>query len=237
LRINLTQLGRLANQTIPVLSNLGAAAPDVNRLIANTAPFAQAAVPAIQTLGDAADVGKVALPAVKPDVDLINQLAKDFVPVASNLRALTVSLEKTGGLENILNYIFFQALSLNGFDSFGHYLRVGLLVSSVALCSNYSTAPVPGCSANFEDGDELGESETETSSEDGLSRSAAVLRGKSPEEVLAEEENLESDLEKIDSADENKKRELKSKNKDSGLQDGEAEALDYLLGPEEEEQP
>ena len=36
--------------------------------------------------------------------------------------------------------------AINGFDSFGHYLRAGLIVNQ---CANYSIEPGFGCSANF----------------------------------------------------------------------------------------
>ena len=36
--------------------------------------------------------------------------------------------------------------AINGFDSFGHYLRAGLIVNQ---CSTYAVTPTPGCTANF----------------------------------------------------------------------------------------
>ena len=35
---------------------------------------------------------------------------------------------------------------MNGFDSFGHYLRAALIVNQ---CSTYAIAPTTGCSSNF----------------------------------------------------------------------------------------
>ena len=48
-----------------------------------------------------------------------------------------------------MDYIFFQVAAINGFDSFGHYLRAGLIVNT---CSTYTADPPPGCSANFAPG-------------------------------------------------------------------------------------
>jgi len=45
-----------------------------------------------------------------------------------------------------MDYVFFQAAGINGFDSFGHYLRAALIVNQ---CANYAVTPVGGCSANF----------------------------------------------------------------------------------------
>jgi hypothetical protein len=36
--------------------------------------------------------------------------------------------------------------AVNGFDSFGHYLRAGLIVNQ---CANYAVEPAFGCSANY----------------------------------------------------------------------------------------
>ena len=37
-----------------------------------------------------------------------------------------------------MDYIFYQAAAVNGFDSFGHYLRAGLIVNQ---CSTYAVDP------------------------------------------------------------------------------------------------
>ena len=56
------------------------------------------------------------------------------------------SYRDTGGIERLMDYIFYQAAAINGFDATGHYLRAGLLVNT---CATYSVAPLAGCSANF----------------------------------------------------------------------------------------
>jgi hypothetical protein len=66
--------------------------------------------------------------------------------VSQNLDELTTSLDKTGGIERAMDYLFFQMTAINGFDGISHYLRAGLITN---LCSSYSIEPVPGCSANF----------------------------------------------------------------------------------------
>ena len=59
---------------------------------------------------------------------------------------MLVSFERNDGIERLMDYLFFQAAAVNGFDSFGHYLRAGLIVNQ---CSTYATEPTTGCSANF----------------------------------------------------------------------------------------
>jgi phospholipid/cholesterol/gamma-HCH transport system substrate-binding protein len=67
-------------------------------------------------------------------------------PVGANARRLLESFQRTGGINRAMDYIFYQVAAINGFDSFGHYLRAGLIVNQ---CANYTTEPVFGCSANF----------------------------------------------------------------------------------------
>ena len=45
-----------------------------------------------------------------------------------------------------MDYIFYQATAVNGFDAVGHYLRAGLIVNQ---CATYAQTPVAGCSAKF----------------------------------------------------------------------------------------
>jgi hypothetical protein len=77
--------------------------------------------------------------------DLV-RFARDANPVSVNLDDLTRSLDRTGGIERVMDYLFFQMIAINGFDGLGHYLRAALIVN---LCSSYATSPTAGCNANF----------------------------------------------------------------------------------------
>ena len=52
-------------------------------------------------------------------------LAKAVRPVGVTLRAVLESFRDTGGIERLMDYIFYQAAAINGFDAVGHYLRAG----------------------------------------------------------------------------------------------------------------
>jgi ABC-type transporter Mla subunit MlaD len=149
LRPLMADLEGFTNQATPVVTNLGKAAPDVSRLIRQLGPFSRASVPAITSLGEAARRGRPALVKARPLVKDLRRFGRDFRPVATNLDDLTASLEKTGGLDRFLDYLFFQDTAINGFDSIGHYLRAELIVN---LCTTYATEPAPGCQANFTGG-------------------------------------------------------------------------------------
>jgi hypothetical protein len=161
-----------------VFEDLGAQAPSINTFFRQLGPFSQAAIPAIQTLGEAAGPGTTAAKALLPTTKLLQTFAAQAKPVAANLGALTSSLKNTGGVERLLDYLFFQVAAVNGFDAFGHYLRAALVVNT---CSTYSTTPAPGCSANFTGGSASSASRNSVSSDDSIpQRTLAALRGEKP---------------------------------------------------------
>src|SRR3954449_3795965 len=146
LRPLMADLGSFSDQATPVVRDLGTAAPDVSRLVRQLGPFSSAARPAIRSLGQATVRGRPALIRARPLVQDLRTFARETKPVSVNLDDLTKSLDKTGGIERIMDYLFFQMTAINGFDSVGHYLRAGLIVN---LCSTYATAETAGCPSNF----------------------------------------------------------------------------------------
>ena len=149
LQPTLQRLGSFSDQATPVVTDLRSEAPALSRFAKALGPFSEASIPAIKSLGKAADVGKVAVPKTLPITKNIASLAQSAQPVIANLRATLESLRDTGGIEGIMNYIFFQVAAVNGYDTAGHYLRAGLIVNT---CSTYVTAPTSGCTAKFGNG-------------------------------------------------------------------------------------
>ncbi len=146
LRPTMERLGELSDEMSPVLEDLQAVAPSVNRFFEALGPFSQASIPAFETLGEAAEVGGPALIAAKPVNDDLGRLTTEARPLAKNLSELLISFRETGGIERLLDYLFYQAAALNGYDSFGHYLRAGLIVNT---CTTYAVEPQPGCSSKW----------------------------------------------------------------------------------------
>jgi ABC-type transporter Mla subunit MlaD len=146
LRPLMADLGRFTDQANPVVHDLRIAAPDISRLIRQLGPFATVATPAVRSLGKATVKGRPALIRAHPLVKDLRSFGREAKPLSVNLDDLTKSLDKTGGIERIMDYLFFQMTAVNGFDSVGHYLRAGLIVN---LCSTYATAETAGCPANF----------------------------------------------------------------------------------------
>jgi virulence factor Mce-like protein len=142
----MVDLGSLADNMTPTLVDLDQASPALARMALALGPFSNAATKSLVSLGKATDVGGPVLKKSQPVVNDLKSFAANALPVSQNLDALTGSLDKTGGLEQFMNYIFFQMTAVNGFDEISHYLRAALLVN---VCSTYVTTAAPGCSANF----------------------------------------------------------------------------------------
>jgi ABC-type transporter Mla subunit MlaD len=146
LKPTMQRLGSFSDEFRPVLSDLRAAAPSVNKLIKQQGPFSQASLTAVKSLGPTLDIGRPALLKSKPIIDDLKSLTDEAAPVAKSLADIGESLRDRGGIERVMDYIFYQAAAINGYDSTGHYLRAGLIVNT---CSQYATTPQPGCSARY----------------------------------------------------------------------------------------
>jgi phospholipid/cholesterol/gamma-HCH transport system substrate-binding protein len=146
LRPTMTRLGALSDEMTPVLSDLGDVAPDINRFLLELGPFSQAGIPALDSLGEASKIGTPAVRNSLPVATDLRTFAGAARPVGKTLGDVLVSFKQNHGVERLMDYLFFQASAVNGFDSFGHYLRAGLIVNQ---CSSYAVDPTGGCSANF----------------------------------------------------------------------------------------
>jgi len=147
LKPTMKDLGALSDEMTPVISDLGDAAPGLNRFILALGPFSRQSEPALESLGDAVDVGGPALVDTEPLLDDLRDFGVDANPVSRNLNRLLKSLDETGGIERLMDYIFFQTTAINGFDSLSHYLRAGLIAA--AGCVPYATSITFGCESTF----------------------------------------------------------------------------------------
>ena len=148
LKPTMERLGSLSDETTPVLADLHARAGDINNVVRRLGPFSTAAIPAVDSLGEAAKTGTPAVIDARPVIADLRGLAKAVRPVGVTLREVLESFQETGGIERLMDYIFYQAAAVNGFDAVGHYLRAGLIVNQ---CATYAQTQVAGCSAKFPD--------------------------------------------------------------------------------------
>jgi phospholipid/cholesterol/gamma-HCH transport system substrate-binding protein len=177
------RLGKLAEQTTPVFTDLGVAAPGINRAFTNLAPFSKSSTKFFQTLGKTAQTSGPALTASQPLLARLEALGGSAKPFAGNLSGLLSSLRETGGIERLMDFIFLGANSTNGYDALGHFLRASVVGKN---CIGYAVTPTPGCSANFFN---VSGSAAKASSENNTSvvmaRTLAVLDGESPAQAIA----------------------------------------------------
>jgi ABC-type transporter Mla subunit MlaD len=172
LRPTMQKLGALSDEMTPVLSDLHGAAPDINRFILELGPFSQAGRESFPSLGKATDVGRTALQNSKPIIKDLRDFTKPGRPLAQNLNALLTSLQDTGGIERLMDYLFYQVAAVNGYDTYGHYLRAGLILNA---CTDYVTDTRPDCTAKFSGPGSIGEAQAQ-----GASVRAASAAGPGP---------------------------------------------------------
>jgi ABC-type transporter Mla subunit MlaD len=164
LRPTMARLGELTDVQTPLLADLERAAPSLETFFTRLGPFAEASRPALRSLGEAARVGSRAFRRGRDEVDELARLAPETGPTAKPLRQFLQTLDdrrrgiendprakrsappspdKTAipgeggftGMEAFWNYFFWQTLSLNGFDRFGHILRVSVYADPA--CEEY----------------------------------------------------------------------------------------------------
>ncbi len=145
----LRDLGTLAGQGTPLLSELSQSAAPVAREFQNLPAFANAARPALIALGKSAAQSQPALVATEPLARRLANLGTQSLPTATSLEQLTTSLQQTGAIDQLMLLLFYGTSAANGFDSLGHYVRAETLVGQ---CTAYVVRSVPGCSSNFGSG-------------------------------------------------------------------------------------
>jgi ABC-type transporter Mla subunit MlaD len=141
LRRQMVQLKRFADQARPTFADFADAAPSITRSTKALGPFAQAATPALTSLGEAAQKSIEPILRSDPTLVKIRNLAEKAPPAATNLSKLLSSVRKTGGSKQLMHLIYNTVGGINGYDKFGHFLRAGLIVTS---CTSLVASPTPG---------------------------------------------------------------------------------------------
>ncbi|MFL5908486.1 MAG: MlaD family protein [Solirubrobacterales bacterium] len=86
------QLGKLADNQTPLLTDLHAAAPGLNRLATNLPPFQNGTQQSLTALGGAAAVGKVALANSLDEISALNQTSTKAFPAADQVATFLESI-------------------------------------------------------------------------------------------------------------------------------------------------
>jgi ABC-type transporter Mla subunit MlaD len=178
---------KFAEQTIPVATDLRAAAPSVDRAFTQLPGFSNSSSTFFQDLGKTSKLTGPALTATRPLLGRLQPLGTAAQPFAGNFSELLSSLRESGGLERILDFIFLGTGSSNGYDALGHFLRAeaggagsGCLTYSIASSSqcNHKLFSTSGSSATAASAAQLGTNVT-------MERTLAVLKGATPAQARA----------------------------------------------------
>jgi ABC-type transporter Mla subunit MlaD len=170
LRPTMAELERTATAQIPMLRSLQRAAPDLERFLRATEPFARNTRKALGPLGDMADAGRAAIGESRQEIRQLRRLAAYAPRLGKPLRQFLQAIDdrrrsiendpaakavappapdKTAyrdgqgftGMEALMNYLHYQTLAINPFDELGHQLRIVLFAGGP--CAPYSANPSP----------------------------------------------------------------------------------------------
>ncbi len=184
----LERLDRLAEQTTPTFTDLGIAAPGINKTFESIKPFSISGTQYFESLGkDSKKIGP-ALVAAQPLLNHLQTLGSAVKPFASNFSELFTSLRSTGGIERLLDFIFMGSNSINGYNSLGHFVRT---VADGKLCSGYKIVPTGECEAKFinSSGSATKASTTSAAASDTTlaeARVAAIVHGATVAQAMAQ---------------------------------------------------
>lgn len=182
------RIGKFADQTIPVFTDLKVAAPGINQTFTSLPAFASSSTAFFTTFGKTAQQSGPAIASTLPLLDRVQVLGKALKPFAGNFSELLTSLRATGGLERLLDFVFLSGGSLNGYDSLGHFVRAEIVAKN---CIGYKVAPQNGCSANFIKTEGSAASASPASAATAsptslvMDRTLAVLNGATPAAAIA----------------------------------------------------
>ena len=164
----LGDLETLADEQVPLLTDLRAAAPDLNTLATTLPAFNSASQVSLESLGEASVVGDQALTRGRDEIRQLAEAGQGAPQTAEILADLLRDLDDprraveidarvtrdTGrdnpapgqpdtrgytGLEGLLNYAYYQPAALNQFDDVGHFLHFSLYNVNTGPCGQFST--------------------------------------------------------------------------------------------------
>lgn len=192
------RLGRFADQTTPVFTDLKVAAPGIDKAFTSLPAFSRSSTKFFKNFGQTAKVSGPALTAIQPLLTRLGTLGKEAKPFAFNASELLTSLRDTGGLERLLDFIFLGTGTTNGYDALGHFLRsevvangcISYVVIPSGLCASQKLFNTSGKSSSAESASaSASASRNRGNGNQGssvlMARTLAVLDGATPAQALA----------------------------------------------------
>jgi ABC-type transporter Mla subunit MlaD len=136
----------LADQATPALQSLNEHADSINETVKRLGPTAAKATPALVALGGTAERATTVFPQLEPTTHKLTGLTRPLLPLSKDLAGLSSSFDNSGGIEDVMRFIYYYTGALNGEDEISHYVRASLQVN---VCSGRVSKVAPGCESNF----------------------------------------------------------------------------------------
>jgi phospholipid/cholesterol/gamma-HCH transport system substrate-binding protein len=145
-RLTMVKLKDFADQGTPLFTALNGAGKGLSKSTVNLPAFARESIPALTSLGNAAQAAGPKLAASDGLLTDLASTANSSVPVGQNFSAFLDTFAKTQGFQNLMDFIYNSVGSSNGFDAFGHFLRSNLQITGCVEVANLKQGP---CNANW----------------------------------------------------------------------------------------
>jgi phospholipid/cholesterol/gamma-HCH transport system substrate-binding protein len=145
-RLTSAKLKTFADKGVPLFAALNQGGRGLSKATVNLPNFARASIPALTTLGDAAQTAGPKLAASDGLLTDLTATANSSVPIGQNFSAFLDTFTKTGGFQNLMDFIYNSVGSTNGIDAFGHFVRSNLQLTS---CVEVASTVQSGCEAFF----------------------------------------------------------------------------------------
>jgi phospholipid/cholesterol/gamma-HCH transport system substrate-binding protein len=145
-RLTSAKLKTFSDKGIPLFTALNQGGKGLSKATVNLPNFARESIPALTTLGDAAQTAGPKLVASDGLLTDLVGTANSSVPIGQNFSAFLDTFTKTGGFQNLMDFIYNSVGSTNGIDAFGHIVRSNLQLTS---CVEVAVTVQSGCEAFF----------------------------------------------------------------------------------------
>lgn len=145
----LADVRQLSEAGTPLLSDLRSASPQLGRLVSDLKPFADAARPTLDRLGESGRTGQRTVRDARPVVRQLRTFAKQAKPTGRMVDQLFASMRERGVVEGLQSFVYNVTLATAWYDRYGHMVPAYPVLP--ADCMVYATKPVKGCSAALSD--------------------------------------------------------------------------------------
>jgi ABC-type transporter Mla subunit MlaD len=145
-RLTSAKLKTFADKGLPLFAALNEGGRGISKATVNLPKFARLSVPALVSLGNAAQTAGPKLVASDGLLTDLTATANSSVSIGNNFSSFLDTFTKTGGFQNLMDFIYNSVGATNGIDAFGHFLRSNLQLTS---CVEVAVTVQSGCEAFF----------------------------------------------------------------------------------------